>query len=203
MSAVLAVIAVVSGLLVLLLAVPVGVAFRFQGIEAFKGQITIRWLFGLVRFCIDVPDFTEAQPPRPGTGMEAAKLRVKRKKRGRATNVLAVLQKAAFRRQLYRLVTDLVHAAHLHELSIRVRLGLGDPADTGCLWALVGPLNALAQSLRNTEVRVEPEFMDTVFEFEAHGRLLLVPLQLLASAIAFALSLPSIHAWRTLRGRHA
>ena len=42
MGVVLVVIAVLFGLLVLLLAAPIEAAFRFQGIEAFTGQITIR-----------------------------------------------------------------------------------------------------------------------------------------------------------------
>lgn len=84
-----------------------------------------------------------------------------------------------------------------------MRLGLGDPADTGRLWAMVGPLSALVQNLRNAEVRIEPEFADPVFEFESHGRVLLIPIQFIFVIIAFALSPPSIRAWRTLKGSYA
>ena len=84
-----------------------------------------------------------------------------------------------------------------------MRLGLGDPADTGRLWAVVGPLSAAAQGLRGAEVRIEPEFMDSVLEFRAQGRLLVAPLQVMALAVSFALSPPTIRAWRTLRGGHA
>ena len=196
----LVVIAVLFGLLVLLLIVPVDVAFRFEGIAAYKGQVTIRWLFGLVRFRIRVPGVVK---PEPGTEPEAAARPAKPEERRGRPNILAVLRQAAFRRRVYRLVTDLVRATHLHQFRLRMRLGLGDPADTGRLWAFVGPLNALAQNLRTAEVRIEPEFMDPVLEFQVHGRLLLVPLQFLALAIAFALSPASIRAWRTLRASHA
>ena len=199
MGVVLVTIAVLFGLLVLLLAVPLNVAFRFEGIEAFQGQITVRWLFGLARFRIKVPGVAEPQPPEP----ETTKVRAKSEKRRGRSNILAVIRQAAFRRRVYRLVRDLVRATHMHQLRLRIRLGLGDPADTGRLWAFVGPLNAAAQQLRNAEVQIEPEFIDPVFEFEAHGRLLLIPLQFLALAIAFALSPPSIRAWRTLREGHA
>jgi hypothetical protein len=192
------VIAVLLGLVVLLLAVPVDAAFRLEGIEAFKGEITIRWLFGLLRFRIPVTGVSPPRPPRP----KASKARVKSEERGRA-NVVAVLRQAAFRQRVYSLVKDLVRAAHLHQLSVRIRLGLGDPADTGRLWAFLGPLNAAAQNLRNAEVRIEPEFVDPTFEFEINGRVRLVPLQFLALATAFALSPPSIRAWRTLRVKHA
>lgn len=198
MDVVLVISAVLFGLLVLLHAVPIDVSFQFEGIEAFKGRITIRWLFGLVRFRILLP--AAAKPP---SEPDAAWARVKPGERGARDNMLAVLRQAAFRRRVYRLVKDLVRAAHLQQLRLRMRLGLGDPADTGCLWAFVGPLNALAQNLRNAEVQIEPEFMDPVFEFQAHGRVLLVPLQFLGLVIAFALSPPSIRAWRTLKGSHA
>ena len=198
----LVVIAVLLGLLVLLLAVPIDVTFRFERAEVLEGQITVRWLFGLVRFPIRVPGAAKP-PPEPGTEPKAAPARAKPDERSRRANVLAVLRQATFRRRVYRLVEDLVRAAHLQQLRLRMRLGLGDPADTGRLWVFVGPLNAVAQNLRNAEVQIEPEFMDPVFEFQAHGRLLLIPLQFVVLAIAFALSPASIRAWRTLKGGHA
>lgn len=190
---------VLLGLLVLL-AVPVEAAFRLEGIEAFTGEIAIRWLFGLVRIRIPIPAVRE-RAAKPTVEREAAGKRPRRK--GRPGRVLAVLGQTAFRRRAYRLVGDLVRAAHLGQLRLWMRLGLGDPADTGRLWAVVGPLSAAAQGLRGAEVRIEPEFMDPVLEFRAQGRLLVVPLQVMALAVSFALSPPSIRAWRTLKGGHA
>lgn len=191
-------VALVLGLLVLLLAVPVDVAFRFEGIEAFEGQMTIRWLFGLVRFRIRMPGVGE---PRPEP--QAAKARRTSDRRSGRAQALAVLRIATFRRRVYRLAADLFRALHPRGLRLKMRLGLGDPADTGRLWAFVGPLNVMAQSLCDACVQIEPEFMDPVLEFQAEGRLLLVPLQLLMLAIGFALSPSSIRAWRTFRGGHA
>ena len=203
MGAALLIVAVLFGLLVLALAVPIDVAFRFEGIEAFRGQIKIRWLFGLVRFRFTLPGAAQPKPPKPEPEPRAAEVPKKPKARGRRANVLAALRQAAFRRRAYRFIKDLVRAAHAHRLYLRLRLGLGDPADTGRLWAFVGPLSALAQNFPNAEVRIEPEFMDPVCEFEAHGRFVLIPLQFIALAIAFALSPPSIRAWRTLKASHA
>jgi hypothetical protein len=179
----------------LLLAVPVHVAFQLKGIEAFSGLITIRWLFGLVRFRAPYPSVTKS--PQPETAANAGKVQAKPNKRNARANVVAVLRQAAFRRRALRLVKDLVRAAHPQQLRLRMRLGLGDPADTGRLWAFMGPLSALAQNLHNAQVQIEPEFIDTVFEIEARGRLRLVPLQVLGVLISFALSPASIRAWRT------
>jgi len=194
------VVAGLLGLVLLLLAVPVGVEFRLEGIEPLNGEVGVRWLFGLVRFRIPVPRAGKPTP-RPEAKPEA-RARARPKARVRHRNVLAALGQAAFRRRAYRLVGDLVRAVRLRRLRLLMRLGLGDPADTGRLWAVVGPLNAVAQ-LRNAELRIEPEFVEPVLEFKADGRLLLVPLRFLILAIAFALSPPTIRAWSTLRGSHA
>ena len=186
-----AALAAAAALVVLLLAVPLAVAFRFDGLKRLGGQLRIGWLFGLVRFRVSVP----------GGGTRPASKRKKvAKPRGEGGAVFAVLRQAAFRGRVYRLVKDLLRAAHLREFRLRLRLGLGDPADTGRLWALAGPLNAAAQNLRDAEVVIEPEFAEPALEFEACGRLRLVPLQLLAIVIGFALSPVSIRAWRTMWG---
>jgi hypothetical protein len=60
---------------------------------------------------------------------------------------------------------------------------------------------ALATSIPGAEVRIKPEFMDPVFEFQSHGQFRLIPLQFLALVIGFALSPSSVRAWRSLRQR--
>jgi hypothetical protein len=189
-ATVLVAVAVILGLLVLLLAVPVNVAFELAGIAPMSGQVCVRALFGLIQFRIPVPVAQEA-PEHP----------VSRRRRtggGGGANALHALRQAAFRRRVYRLARDLFSASHLHQVHLRMRLGLGDPADTGLLWAFVGPLNAVAQGMPNVDVGIEPDFMEPVCEFELHGHLMLIPLQLLTLAIAFALSPTSIRVWRTL-----
>lgn len=184
-------------LLLLLLAVPLELAFRFEGIEPLKGQVALRWLFGLVRFRISVPG--------AGRRRHGQRERQSGRQSGREgrPNVLALLREAELRQRCRRLLSDVMAAAHLSELRLRVRLGLGDPADTGRLWAILGPLSVLARRLGNADVRIEPAFMEPVLEFQAQGRSRLIPLQLLALAIGFVLSPVSIRAWRTLRGSHA
>jgi hypothetical protein len=202
-SPVFVVIAVAVALPVLLLAVPVDVAFRFQGVGSIRGQVAIRGLFGLLRFRIQVPHRTKAQHGRSGIGSQSKKVRTRHSQSDRRAKALAVLRQAAFRRRVLRLIEELLGAAQLRQLGLWMRVGLGDPADTGRLWALVGPLNAVAHNLPAAEIRIEPEFVESAFEYEAEGRLLVVPLRILAAAAAFALSPSSIRAWRTLRRSHA
>ncbi|UCE32051.1 MAG: DUF2953 domain-containing protein [Burkholderiales bacterium] len=199
MGVTLALVAALLVLPVLLLAVPVSIAFRFERIGAFSGRIAVRWLFGLARFRFRLPAEPSAKREREARKPRKKKApRQRSQRRGGSRNVLAVIRQAPFRRRVYRLLRDLLDCAHVHELALRARLGLGDPADTGRLWAVLGPLGALAAGLRNAQVRIEPEFIEPVLEFEAEGRMRLIPLQLIAVAVAFALSPPSIRAWWTL-----
>ena len=83
-----------------------------------------------------------------------------------------------------------------------MRLGLGDPADTGRLWAVVGPVNAIARS-RGADIRIEPDFLEPVLEIQADGHVAIVPLRILLLATGFVLSPPAIRAWRALGGDRA
>lgn len=206
MGTALLVAAALVGVVVLLLAVPVHVAFTARGLDDLKARVTVRWLFGLVRVAHVSPS---SGPParRSGAGSEtlpgarARPMGRSRPDRDRGrTRWLAVLRQPAFRRRVWQLLKDLVAATHPRGLRLWLRLGLGDPADTGRLWAVLGPVSALAQQLRHAEMHLEPAFVDAVFEFDAAGRLRVVPLQVLALGVAFALSPPSIRAWRTLGG---
>jgi hypothetical protein len=93
----------------------------------------------------------------------------------------------------------LLRATHARNLYLRLRIGLGDPADTGRLWAIIGPIAGLAQNLRSAMVRIEPEFMDPVFEVESRGQFRLLPIQLIALTAAFVLSPTMLRAWWLLR----
>jgi hypothetical protein len=185
------------GLGILLLAVPVSVDFRVQGIEPFSGHVGVRWMFGLVRLRLPFPGAgssprrREEVPKAPRDGDGSAP-------RGRGRNVLAALRQGAFRRRVQRLVGDLVRAVHVHRVRLLMRLGLGDPADTGRLWALVGPVNAVAR-WRDVDIRIEPDFLEPVLEFEADGRVDVVPLRFVVLVVGFALSPPTLRAWRTVR----
>lgn len=190
MTVVLIALAILAGLL-LLLAVPIDLAFRCRGIDAPDAQLRLRWLFGLLRI--------ERHWPRPVRDASAPAAAKKRKNRSRG---LALLRQDAFRQRLWRLLKDLLRALHIHDLALQLKLGLGDPADTGRLWAVVGPLSAVLQGRRNVRLDLQPEFVDAALEFDAQGRLTLIPLQYLALALVFALSPPSIQAWRSLRTHH-
>ena len=173
--------------LLVLLAIPVELTFAVRR-HAGRGEGggTLRWLFGLLRLRLESPG---------GWGRAKLKPRERRGHRhpiGRTRWVTAALRVEGFRWRLMRLVRDLLRHVRVSHLSLEARLGLGDPADTGRLWAVVGPLAALLARPPVTYIAVEPEFFDETFEFEGEGRIRIVPLQLLFVALRFVLSPSSL-----------
>lgn len=203
MSRVLIIIVVVlPALVILLLAVPVDLAFRLERIEAITGQLTIRWLFGLARWRIPIaPGAHGKGEPGDRPAAPASTLAVPPRRAG-GGRALALLRDPRFRRRALRFAGDLLAAARWRRLAVHVRLGLDDPADTGRLWAWVGPL-ALLLRWRHADVRIEPEFEQATMQVKAHGRVLLIPLRLLWLALGFALSPAAIQAWRRAGAGHA
>ena len=68
---------------------------------------------------------------------------------------------------------------------MHARIGMEDPADTGRIWGLVGPLGMI---LSETDIRLEPVFDDTCLCFRAAARVRLIPGQLMALLLGFLLS---------------
>jgi hypothetical protein len=186
-------------LLVALLAIPVTVVFSVHRVKETEGYVRLRWLFGLVRFQLRLP-----RADRPGkrpecTPKRKAKAPRRARKKSKARGIVSLIRQSAFRRRCHKFVRDLLRATHARNLYLRLRIGLGDPADTGRLWAIIGPIAGLAQNLRSAMVRIEPEFMDPVFEVESRGQFRLLPIQLIALTAAFVLSPTMLRAWWLLR----
>ena len=199
MSTLLIIIVSLVGVLVALMAVPIDIEFYVERSTRVEGRVNFRWLFGLAKFGFDLPSTEHAQQPEPEDRKPGKRHRKKIKPGHGGSNLLGVLRQSPFRRRIWRFVKDLVRAAHSRDVFLHMRIGLGDPADTGRLWGFIGPLAALTSSRHGADITIEPEFMDPVFEFRGHGCFRFVPLEFLMLTIAFLLSPPSLRAWRTLR----
>jgi len=193
-------IVVVLALLTLLLVVPIELSFNINRTTQTQGQIDVRWFFSLIRFRIDIPGDSSSKKNIKKKSKRNARIKHEaRKSEGNPARFFRLLKQSAFRSRLFKFIKDVLHATHLHDLNLRMRIGLGDPADTGRAWALLGPLATMASNIRSAAIRIEPEFMDSVFEVHSHGRLRLVPFEFIVLTIAFALSPPSLRAWRSMR----
>ena len=178
-------------LLLALLAVPVEFSYRLEWRRGFDGEARLLWLFGLVRFPLT--------PSREKKRIEAAK-KPREKPSTKKLRPLAAIRQKSFRQRLLRFARDSWRAIGKRDLYLRARVGLDDPADTGQLWALLGPLSGWLASLDGAAIELEPEFADAVFELDSGGRISLIPLQLLYLALGLLLS-PAF--WRGLRQMRA
>ena len=115
--------AVLLGLLITLLAVPIELAFRIDRIKQIHGRVNIRWLFGLVRFSVDVPDTTRLKKTKIKGKLATAKQTETDKKSSGSPKLFAVLKQSTFRRRLFQFIKDLLRATHSHELTLRCRIG--------------------------------------------------------------------------------
>lgn len=183
MATALLVAAAAPWLLVVLLAVPVTFAFDVRRDTDWRGEVAVHWLFGLVRVRQQLGRARRRRTPRD------------RRTRG-ARRVRALLGDRRFRQRLWRLVRDLVAALDVRYLDVHVAIGLGDPADTGRLWAIAGPLAGLARSWHGQRILIVPDFGDAAFAGHARGRVGVVPLRWLVLVAAFVLSPAAWHAWR-------
>lgn len=169
--------------IVALLAIPLSLAFQVSRRDALKGSVELRWAFGLLRIRIPLEEGEGSSRQAP---------------RRRQPLRFGSLGDSAFRLRMLRFVGDLWRAMHKQDIYLQLRLGLGDPADTGRLWAVVGPVAALLASSGEARVAVEPEFMDAVFEIDAGGAVRIIPLQIIYLVLALLLS-PAV--WRAIRQR--
>jgi hypothetical protein len=111
-------------------------------------------------------------------------------------NVMAALRQQRLRRRIIRYIGDCWHAVHKRDLQLRLRIGLDDPADTGQLWAIMGPVAALLANNKEALFEIEADFYEEIFELDGSGNVEFVPLKILYLTLAMLLS-PAI--WQGIK----
>lgn len=177
-------------LVVILLAMPVTLTYQLFWKQALSANVRLNWAFGLVR--VDVsPDPAKAEPDKPQAARKKAGRRGKSKRN--KTNFMAAIRQPSFRRRILRFVSDVWCAVHKKNVRLLVRLGLGDPAETGQLWAVLGPLSGMLARIRDIRIAIEPDFLDPTLEVDSSGTIRLIPLQFVILALGLVFSPP---VWR-------
>ena len=179
--------------LIALLSVPVTLVYRLNWQQRLQGEASLRWLFGLVR--IPLSPSRDGKPAARKKRVEKPKAS-KPKRARKKLNPLAALRQKAFRRRMLRFVREVWRAFRKRDMQLRIRIGLGDPADTGRIWALFGPLSGLLANIEDASVELEADFVDAVFEVDSRGNVSVIPLQLIYLMLCLLLSPPF---WRGMR----
>ena len=185
-------IACLLALLIALLAIPLSISFSFTRHRSVQASAHFHWLFGLVNFQAHFPDETSSIKREKTTQKENTK---PHKEMNNARDIIALFKQSTFRQHIIKFIKNLLRASHAQDLYLLLRIGLGDPADTGILWAVIGPLSGMMKNLQSAKIEIEPEFIDSVLEIESRGHFHLVPLQFIALTIGFIFSPTTIRAW--------
>lgn len=144
-------------------------------------RLRARWLFGLVRVAYDSRRHTRATGTRPRQG------------RGFARGARAVERSLAIDglpARFVRLARELVRSLGCRRGRLALRVGLGDPADTGELCGLVAPALLAVPWRPAVRVAFEPDFAAASFAARAVGSGRFVPARAIAALGGFAVSRP-------------
>lgn len=188
--------AILLVLIVALLAIPVTVTYQLAWHQTFSADVRLAWAFGLVHADLSPGGATDANGED-----EAAREKSDRKgkPKSRTGNVMAVIRDREVRGRITRFVLDLWRAIRKQNVRLHVRLGLGDPADTGQLWGLLGPVSGAVARLRDVRIAIEPDFLDSTLDVTSSGTVRMIPLRILTIVFGLVLS-PSIwRGWKLMR----
>ncbi|MEJ2636702.1 MAG: DUF2953 domain-containing protein [Calditrichia bacterium] len=182
-----AILAILFGLLLLLLSIPVDFIFQFDSRQSPALHFQIGWLFSLARFKIGKKK--KIKPKRKNPDKKKAKKRG-RKKGASKFRFLGLITEALLRR-VFRLLLDIFRAIHFRKVGADIRAGLGEPADTGMIFGLTSPVFLLLPNSVQSQIRLSPDFGDeAVFAGDASGSIRLWPIEIIFIALKFIFSRP-------------
>ena len=174
-------------ILILVLSVPFDIAFQVSVPGRPRFRMKLLWLFGLVSKEITGKKKVEEKKEvvkkrqKPGVG------------RRRFRNIFAILRTKGLLRQLRVLIGDIFRRLKIKDLAADFRVGLGNPAETGLLFALIGPTTSWLSSSFPLQIKVQPSFADeATFEGYSRGAVRLRPIQLVIPFLRFVFSLATV-----------
>ena len=181
-------------IVVLVLSVPLDAVLRIDVYGRPKFNLRLAWLFGLVS-----KEITKKKK-KPEYKKEADNGKRKPRKRGLGPKtILKILRARGLLGQIKLLLKGILRLPWIKDLAADLKVGLGDPGDTGLLFALIGPATFFVGSSFPNQIKVQPSFADeAVLEGSLHGALRLRPVQLIPPLLRFVFSLPTIRVVKIL-----
>ena len=182
-----------AALIILFLCIPLDLVFRANVDGKPKFSLSLIWFFGL---------FTTHLTP-PGKKSEEKRLTISEGKPGdwlhRLRMTYEILQTKGLFKQLVSFLRKTFKQIKVRELAGNLKIGLDNPADTGLLFAFIAPLNLAINYFLPNPIKVEPLFTGESFiTGYLYGAIRLWPIQLAASIIGLAVSLPVLRAYKKM-----
>ncbi len=156
-------------------------------------RLRLAWLFGLVSKEIGEG---KKKPEERRKASEGKPTLTERRKRVRT--VFKILRTRGLLGQLGSLLRDILGQVRIRKLETNLRLGLDNPADTGLLFALVGPAIPFLSLSLPCRISVEPSFDEAVFEGYFDGGVRLWPIRLVKAFVRFAFSSATVRVVKIL-----
>jgi hypothetical protein len=165
-------------LLVVLLWIPLSLNFNFVSHRTSGNEIVLRWFFGLVKIRIPLE---QGETPVPKKKLNKPKQQEVDNKEveNRGKSAFKLLLQKRFRHRLFDYMSDFWHSISKQDIKVDIKAGLGDPADTGQLWAIVGPTSVALANIRHLSVNVEPDFINAGFQLDGSGTIRFIPLRII------------------------
>lgn len=190
------IIAVLAGLAILflfILWVPLDVGLHADIDRKPKFRLKFSWLFGLVS-----RELT-GKKEKPPEKIKAVKVRKKRRW-ANAGVFFKIIRIKGLLRHIKELITDILRCFRFRDIVAEFKIGLGDPADTGLLFAVLGPATAFLGSSHLHRISFEPSFVDdAVLQGYSHGTVRLRPIRLVPPVFKFIFSATTMKvAWTLL-----
>jgi hypothetical protein len=167
---------------ILLLSIPVHLAFHVYRDEAFHSRVRVGWMFNLVGKDVKRKKKTEKEKPKG------------RKRKRRIKPFVAMIRSTGFLRRLLRFVRDIFRISHVRDFEIDLRIGLNDPAETGMLFAAIAPALVQFRTFTPFDIQILPDFEQAVLQGYVKSDLRIFPIQFIFTGMLFVLSPATIRA---------
>jgi hypothetical protein len=156
--------------------------------------MTLAWLFGLLR-----KDITSKERVTENKEKVLQEKRKLGRKRSRAIVILEILRIRGLLRRIKILMNDILILPRIKDFKADLTVGLGDPADTGLLFALIGPAISFLSPFLHNKIKVQPSFVDNaILEGSLYGTLRLRPILTITPLLKFIFSLPALRVAKIL-----
>ena len=110
-----------------------------------------------------------------------------------------ILQTKGLLTQLRRFIIRTFKRIQVKELAANLKVDLENPADTGLLFAFIGPVNLLINYFLPYPIKIEPSFTgESLLTGYVNGVVKVMPIQMAASVIGLAISLPTLRVIKKL-----
>jgi hypothetical protein len=186
------VVSIIGGLIVLgilVLSVPLDLAWQFEIYEKARFHLQWRWLFGLVGRELK----SRRQPSKKSS--THGKFNLTKTLQSLRTGA-EFLRVKGLLKQLVRFLKRSFRCFRIKHLEAEFNIGLDDPAETFYLFALTEPVNRILEFTQPYPIRVQPSFVEPVFEGFFQGNLRVYPVQLIPPVLQLIFSAPTFRVIR-------